>query len=192
MGIKKFLGIATTALALTGFAAAQNNQQSTSQLVGADAILIHSLDAKTIKQGDTVTAKLTQTVHIAGGKELPRNTQLIGHVDEVQPSQNNGTSKVVLTFDKAKLANGEQVAIKSTIVGVFPEGTKELLPTLNPELQVEQQPSGPHGYSLTSNVQGDNSGTLSAQGKNVHLGDGTSLQFAIAPGANAASTATGN
>src|ERR1700748_2029492 len=175
MGIKKYLGIATTALALTGFAAAQNNQQNASQLVAANAILLHALDAKTIKQGDAVTAKLTQTVHIAGGKELPRNTQLIGHVDEVQPALNNGASKVVLTFDKAKLTNGEQIAIKSTIIGVFPEGTEQLPPSLNPQLQIEQQPTSAHGYALNSNVQGDNSGTLTAQGKNVHLGDGTSL-----------------
>lgn len=182
-GFAKYLGIVTTALTLTAFASAQNTQQDTTtganQLVAANAELLHALDAKTAKQGDTVTAKLTQTVRV-GGAELPRNTQLIGHIDEVQPSANNGVSKIVLTFDQARLASGQQVAIKSTIVGIYPAGTDLIAPDLNPDLTVDQEASGAHGTALSSSVADSNSGTLKANGKNVHLGDRTELQFALA------------
>lgn len=183
-GIAKYLGIVTTALTLTAFASAQNTQSDTAtganQLVAANAELLHALDAKTAKQGDTVTAKLTQSVRV-GGTELPRNTQLIGHIDEVQPSANKGLSKVVLTFDQARLANGQQVAVKSTIVGIYPAGTDLVAPDLNPQMNVQQEATSAHGFALTSSVADSNSGTLQANGKNVHLGDRTELQLALAP-----------
>lgn len=81
-----------------------NDPAGASQLVAAQAELQHALDAKTAKQGDTVMARLTESVQIADGTKLPRNTQLIGHIDDVQPAQNKGESKVVLTFDQARLA----------------------------------------------------------------------------------------
>jgi len=193
-GFVKYLGVAATALALTLFAGAEdthgNSTASTDQLVAVNAELQHDLDAKTAKQGDTVTAKLSQSIHLAG-TTLPRNTLLIGHVDTVQASYNKSTSKVVLTFDQARLANGQQVAIKSTLVGFYPAGTALVTPSLNPELKVDQEPAGAHGLGLTSSVVDSNSGTLSSNGKNVHLTNGTELQFALAP-ASASASSTGN
>lgn len=196
-GLAKYLGIATTVLALTTLARAESRQVNdttrASQLVAAQAELQHTLDAKTAKQGDTVTAKLTESVHIADGTKLPRNTQLIGHIDEAQPAQNKGESKVVLTFDHARLANGQQIAIKSTIVNVSPEGSAGVVDlSLTPELEIKQAPTSRHGYGLTSSVAESNSGTLSANGKNVHLETGTELQFAVAPVAGANSAPRGN
>ena len=196
-GLAKYLAIATTALALTTLARADNRQvndtMGASQLVAAQTELQHELDAKTAQQGDTVTAKLTESVHIADGTKLSRNTQLIGHIDEVEHSQNKGESTVVLTFDQARLANGQQIAIKSTIVNVSPEGSPGVLGlSLTPELQITQAPTSRHGYGLTSSVADSNSGTLSANGKDVHLKTGTELQFAVAPAAGATSALRGN
>jgi len=179
----KYLGIVSTALALTLFAAAEdtprNTNAGTDQPVIATAALQKNLDAKKAKQGDPVTVKLTESVQLAGTK-LPRNTQLIGHIDTVQPSENKGTSKVVLTFDQAQLPDGKQIAIKSTIVGVYPEGTQLVSPNPLP-LDVLQEPSSPHGYSLTSNVADANSGTLTANGKDVRVENGSELQFEVTP-----------
>jgi hypothetical protein len=196
-GLAKYLGIAATVLALTTLAQAENRQVNdttgASQLVAAQAELQHALDAKTAKQGDTVTAKLTESVQIANRTKLPRNTQLIGHIDEVQPAQNKGESKVVLTFDQARLATGQQIAIKSTIVSVSPEGSGGVVGlSLTPKLEIQQAPTSRHGYGLTSRVADSNSGTLSANGKNVHLQTGTELQFAVAPVAGANSAPRGN
>jgi len=189
----KFAGVTATALALTLFAAAEDAPRTTtanSDLIAVNAQLQHGLNAQTAKQGDTVTAKLLQTAHL-NGTTLPRNTILIGHIDEAQSSQNDGASKIVLTFDKAKLSNGQEVAVKATILGIYPEGTQLVIPNLNPELQVTQEPDSAHGFGLTSSVTAANSGTLSANGKNFHLSNGTELQFAVAPG-SASSTSTGN
>jgi glucose/arabinose dehydrogenase len=191
-GTMKYLGIATTALALTLFAAAEDTPQNsnTNQLAVANTELQNTLDTKTAKQGDPVTARLTASVRLAG-TELPRHTLLLGHVDTVQPSENKGVAKVVLTFDQARLADGKQIAIKSTIVGVYPEGTALVAPIAG-ETKVEQQASGAHGYALTSALDEANSGTLTANGKNVHIGVGTELQFEVAPASESAAASTGN
>lgn len=195
MNITKYVGIAATALALALVAAAEdmprNNTGSPDQLVAVTAALQHGLNTKTAKQGDAVTAKLSESVHLAG-TILPRNTVLIGHIDQVQPSENKGVAKVVLTFDHARLENGQQVAVKSTIVGVFPAGTELSSPNLNPDMKIEQEPSSAHGFALTSSVVASNSGTLSANGKNIHLADGTELQLAMTPAGETASSAAGN
>jgi hypothetical protein len=193
MRIAKYLGIASTALVLSLSAMAKDVQHSTKQgqLVAANAVLQTKIDAKTAKTGDTVTARLTSSVRIPGGTELQRNTLLIGHIDQVQAVENNGVSTVVLTFDKAQPKDGQAIAIKSTIVGIYPSGTDLVPPELNPQLKMEQAPISAHGYSLTSDMQGSTSGLLKADGKNVRVGDGTELQFAVAPIATGA-TAAGN
>jgi hypothetical protein len=194
MKIAKYIAIASTALALSPFAMAQDVQHNTSegQLVAANAELVTKIDAKTAKAGDLVTAKLTSSVRLPGGTELKHNTLLTGHIDQVQVAVNNGISTIVLTFDKAQSKGGQPIAIKSTIVGIYPNGTDLVTPDLNPQMKIEQAPSSAHGYSLTSDAQGSTSGVLKADGKNVHLGDGTELQFALTPIAAAGSTAAGN
>jgi hypothetical protein len=193
MTVAKYVGIATTALALSLSAMAKDAQQNTnqSQLVAANAVLQTTIDAKTAKVGDVVTAKLTSSVQDPGGPELKRNTLLLGHIDQVQAAENNGVSTVVLTFDKAQPKGGQAIAIKSTIVGTCTSSETPVLPALNPDMKVEQVPSSAHGYGLTSDVQATNSGVLKANGKNVRVGDGTQFQFAVAPAA-AGSTANGN
>jgi hypothetical protein len=191
--IAKYIGIAGTALSLSAFAMTQHVQPRTGagQPVAANAVLQTDINAKTAKVGDVVTAKLTASVLIPGGEELRRNSTLIGRVDQVQAAENKGISTVVLTFDKAQPKNGQPIAIKSTIVGIYPEDTNVLPPDLHQQLQVEQEPASAHGYSLTSDVRGSNSGVLKADGKNVRVERGAELEFAMGPTA-AAPTTGGN
>jgi hypothetical protein len=193
MRTAKYLVIASSALVLSLSAIAKDSQPATNaaQLVAANAVLETRIDARTAKAGDPVTAKLTSSVHLPGGTELPRNTLLTGHIDRAQAAVNDGVSSVVLTFDKAQPKDGQAIAIKSTIVGIYPSGTSVLPPDLNPQMKFEQAPSSAHGYSLTSDVQGSNSGVLKADGKNVRLGAGAELQFAVVPIATS-SIAAGN
>jgi hypothetical protein len=88
------------------------------QMVSVRASLSKGIDAKKVKQGDAVTAKLQDDVKIPGSVDLPKNTVLLGHVDQVQPSENKGDSSVQVTFDKAQLKNGQQLAIKATIMQI--------------------------------------------------------------------------
>lgn len=193
MRIAKYVVITSTALVLSFSAMAKDSQPTTNagQLVAANAVLETKIDARTAKVGDSVTAKLTSSVHLPGGTELQRNALLTGHIDQVQTAVNDGVSTVVLTFDKAQPKDGQAIAIKSTILGIYPSGTSLLPPDLNPQMKIDQEANSAHGYSLTSDVQGSNSGVLKANGKNVRLGDGAELQFAVVPIA-LSSTAAGN
>jgi hypothetical protein len=101
-------------------AATGNAQAKNIQMVGARALLNKGIDAKKAKQGDPVTAKLQDDVKIPDAAELPKNTVLLGHVDQVQPSEKKSDSSVQVTFDKAQLKNGQQLPIKATIVQIAP------------------------------------------------------------------------
>jgi hypothetical protein len=187
-----FIITSTAVLSLCAMAQHVRPNTNEAQLVSANAVLQSRIDAKTAKPGDVVTATLMSSVRLPGGTELKHNTLLTGHIDQVQAAADRGVSTVVLTFDKAQPKGGEPIAIKSTIVGIYPSGTDIYPVGLNPQLKVEQAMSGAHGYSLTSDVQGATSGVLKAEGKNLDLRTGTELQFAVAPVVAAASSATGN
>ncbi len=88
------------------------------QMVPAQATLDKTLDAKKAKQGDLVTAKLVQDVQIPDAQALPRNTVLEGHVDQVQASDHKSDSMMVVTFDKAKLKDGQELPIKATVIAL--------------------------------------------------------------------------
>jgi hypothetical protein len=113
-------GYAQEAASAATTAAADTAPTKNIQLVGARASLSKGLDAKKAKQGDPVTAKLQDNVKIPDSVELPKNTVLVGHVDQVQPSQNKSDSTVQVTFDKAQLKNGQQLPIKATIMQIAP------------------------------------------------------------------------
>ena len=88
------------------------------QMVQAQATLDSTLDAKKAKQGEPVTAKLEGSVQIPDAQALPKNTVLEGHVDQVQASEHKSDSLMVVTFDKAKLKDGQELPIKATIIAV--------------------------------------------------------------------------
>jgi hypothetical protein len=90
----------------------------TIQMVRASAELSKALDAKKAKQGDEVDAKLQDDVKGGNAQELPRNTVLEGHIDQVQPSESKSNSTLVVTFDKAKLKDGEELPIKATVLAI--------------------------------------------------------------------------
>lgn len=97
---------------------AQAAGAQTIQMVPANAELSKALDAKKAKQGDEVDAKLQDDVKGANAQELPRNTVLEGHIDQVQPSESKSNSTLVVTFDKAKLKDGEELPIKATVLSI--------------------------------------------------------------------------
>jgi len=123
---RRMIGTGTgVMLALAGGVVFAQNQapanpqgQQTLQMVRANASLNTTLDAKKVKQGQPVKAKLEENVQIPNTEGLPKNTVLEGHVDQVQPSENKGDSTVVVTFDKAMLKGGKELPIKATVLQV--------------------------------------------------------------------------
>jgi len=184
------LGLATALFALSGYAIAQDQPQTT-QLVEGNAQLDTPINSKSAKQGDVVTAKLTSTVKTPQGVELPRGTKLLGHVDQVTASDAKNASKLVLTFDKAQLKDGKEVAIKATIAGVTAaNGTREIPAEVSSNASFTQPPGEIGGVSFHSAVEDGTSGTLTADHHDINLSRGTQLLVVVAPQPNS-STAAG-
>jgi hypothetical protein len=208
---KMKIWIAVGAVAIATYPAigrAQDESQAkTIQMVSAQASLNKGIDTKKAKQGDAVTAKLQEDVKIPGSFDLPRNTVLLGHIDQVQPSENKGDSSIQVTFDNAQLKDGKQLALKATIMkisapsGAFkgdatPAGNAPSAPAssgrpgqtiakpniANGSSAPEAQPSdsGIPGIQLQSDIHQSYSGIFTAKRENVHLYDGTLLSLALA------------
>jgi len=177
------------------------------QMVQAKAYLTKTLDAKKAKQGDPLMARLQEDVKIPDAQELPTNTLLVGHIDQVQVSEKKSDSSIQVTFDKAQLKNGSQVPLKATIMQIRPpmngnpyqqEGEAPVGPTMpsggggrgmaptpgssapEPSGSADQAQPGVEGVTLQSDIHQSYSGTFLAKGKNVHLSSGTQMQFALA------------
>jgi len=85
-------------------------------MVPAKAELQKGLNAKKLKPGQTVTAKLEQTVNLPDEPALQRNTVLMGQVDAVEASQHHSNSEITVTFNQAKLKDGTVLPVKVTVM----------------------------------------------------------------------------
>ncbi len=88
------------------------------RMVPAKAELRKGLNAKKLKPGQAVTAKLEQTVTLPNEPALKRNTVLLGKVDAVVASQHHGNSQITVTFNQAKLKDGTVLPVKVTVMQV--------------------------------------------------------------------------
>jgi len=63
-------------------------------------VFTHTVDSRKAKAGDAVTAKTMQIVRLPSGQEIPRNSELIGHVVEVEPvAHNSSPAKLSVQFE---------------------------------------------------------------------------------------------
>jgi hypothetical protein len=193
------LGI-TAILISYGFAAAQT-APNTPQLVSADANLVQRLDSKSAAQGQVVTAKLTSSVKNGSSLDLPKGTLLVGKVEQVQTSKDNGPAKLSIVFDQAQLGDGHAIPIKATLLAAYPSdagdywaesGNEEALqPRFIPaDEKIDQEPGALSHVALHSAVQSNDSGVFLSTDRNINLERGTQLQIALAPGGTL--TAAGN
>jgi hypothetical protein len=173
------LSVASTLVMLSGGAFALDPRQ---QLEVGNARLTLGLDTASAKQGQLVTARLTQTIETPEGLKLPNGTALLGHVALVQASHDKSAAKLALTFDKAQMKDGSEVAIKATLIEVAPAGAPEEMETrIAGNDSFDQEPGALSGVSLHSAVQGQTSGMLISRDKNFRLTAGMEMQIAVAP-----------
>ena len=162
------------------------------QMVSANAQLVKSVNSKDASQGQTVKAKLTSSVRAANGVKLDKGTMLIGKVEQVRKSNNDGPAKLSLGFDRAQLKDGKTVPVKATLLGAYPSAnwvdptaTSSLMPlqphTIPSDRKVDQQPGTLSHVAMHSSVQSNASGVFTNKDGNVNLKRGTRLQVAIAP-----------
>lgn len=94
-------------------------QDQAQQMVRATVALTQSLDSRSQREGSKFEARLAKGVHLKDGPALPRGTVLEGTVAQDDMRQ-NGQAKLALRFTDAKMANGNTVPIKATIVTAYP------------------------------------------------------------------------
>lgn len=161
-------------------------------MVPVQAALIRDVDARKVKLGDTVRAKLSETAHLKNGTELPSGTTIIGTVaaDHLHMA---GKSQLTLRFTQAKLKDGKIIPIKATIVGLFPPPSMQGYydTVASPGVQIADiwndhtlqvdEPGAVSGVDLHSAIASKNSGTLvSSKNKDIKLRAGSELALAIA------------
>ena len=167
--------------------------QEAALMVPAQAYLIRDLDAKKDHSGEAFEAKLSDSVQLKNGPELPKGTLLTGVVanDDLQV---HAMSKLALRITKAHLKDGKVIPVKATIMGIdAPESTDAEGYPVEPG---DQMPNDWHGKTLAvdqidalhhvdlhSRISGRNSGVLdSTRNDNMKLNEGTELELAIAEG----------
>ena len=207
-----FLGVSAMLIATCGYAGAQNAQSPQNaqpessqamqqtmpenlQLVSAAAQLTHKIDTKTARQGQTVKAKLTSNVKTAEGMKLDKGTMLLGKVEQVQRSTDNGPSQLSIVFDEARLKDGKTIPVKATLLGAYPSNTGDyyaesgtngaLMPgepqRISDQQKIDQMPGMLSHVGMHSAVQSNVSATFISKDRDIDLKQGTRLQVAIAP-----------
>ena len=192
-GHRQALAFATAVLALPLFAFAQNattpdskqaDQHEATLRKPASALLAESLDAVKDQPGYAVSAKLQGKVNLSDGTELPRGTILLGKIT-TDDMQQQGTKKLALRFDQARLKDGTTVPIRATIVGFYAASGGEIdeAPANNwtaSQLEFNQEGIA-SGVELHSKIASQNSGVfVSTKNDDVKLKQGSWIQFAIA------------
>ena len=127
--------------------------------------------------------------------ELPKGTMLMGKVEQVQMSSNNGPARMSIVFDQARLSNGQSVPVKATLLAAYPADTGDSFavtgitgtamagqpPFIPDDQQIDQVAGSLSHVSMHSAVQSNASGVFMSTDRNINLGGGTQLQIAIAP-----------
>jgi hypothetical protein len=185
------LGLAMVSLS-AGAAFAQS-------LTGVNARLVRPLDSQTAAQGQPVTAKLDGSVKTADGVKLPKGTELIGKIADVQASKNGSPASVSLVFTTAQLKDGKQIPVKATLLAAYPADQdiqaqysdatmNAVADNVNGDHTVDQEPGALPGIALTASVKDPNSGTFTKTTGNFKLTAGTYLQLGVGPAAAGSST----
>ena len=122
---------------------------------------------------------------MSDGTELPKGTMLLGKIT-TDDMQQQGTKKLALRFDQARLKDGTTVPIRATIVGFYAASGWRLTdeaPANNwtaSTLEFDQEGIA-SGVDLHSKIASQNSGVfVSTKKDDVKLKQGSEIQFAIA------------
>ena len=83
--------------------------------------LTKTVDAKKVKTGDEVVAKVTVDLkNNAGTVIVPKDTKVVGHITEAQArSKDQKESEVAITFDRVVIKNGEPMQVPMSIQAII-------------------------------------------------------------------------
>jgi hypothetical protein len=88
-------------------------------------LLSRTIDAKKVKVGDQVEAKVTQDLKADGELIIPKDTKVLGHVTQAQArSKEQKESQVGITFDHAVKKNGDDLPLSMSIQAIIAAPTE--------------------------------------------------------------------
>jgi hypothetical protein len=80
-----------------------------------------SLDTRSAKVGDAVTAKTLRPVKLPDGTDIPKGSRLVAKVTTVQSKKDgNGNSMLTFRFDEAEVKGGPTVPIHGQVIAIGP------------------------------------------------------------------------
>jgi hypothetical protein len=95
--------------------------QQTDQAGTIPVQLAKSLDARKLKAGDPVEAKVTADLHMGDGTIIPRGSNVTGHVTKASArAKGDPESELGLVFDRISLKSGRDIPVKTSIQAVGP------------------------------------------------------------------------
>jgi hypothetical protein len=143
--------------------------------------LMKSIDAKKVKNGDEVEARVTQDLKTANGDLLvPKDTKVVGHVTEAQVrNKEQKESQLGITFDHAVMKNGGDVPLPMSIQAIIAPPS------------ASQNSNGNGGSASASPTPTPGSGTTPGNSSGrPGMGPGTSTPTASVPSTTNAETPT--
>ncbi len=166
-------GILITALAaslsLPIAAAAQSNAITDRYLTAVQVEMTGRVDTKNAAAGQEVTARTKAAAKLADGTELPKGTKLAGHIIQAKAGgKEQGMAVLALVFDRAELAGGKSVPVRSVIRGVGPAAGAAASAAAS-DASMPRTPSGP----MTGGIGLPGSGRRSGIGGIGTSGGGT-------------------
>jgi hypothetical protein len=83
--------------------------------------LTKSLDAKKVKTGDEVDAKVTEDMKAGNGEVIvPKDTKVVGRITEAQArSKEQKESQLGIAFDRAVMKNGGDIALPMSVQAII-------------------------------------------------------------------------
>jgi hypothetical protein len=154
--------------------AAQSDQSTSGRALEAPRIapgtvipvqLTKTVDAKKVKTGDEIEAKVTQDLKsVNGDVVVPKDTKVMGHVTEAQArNKEQKESQVGIAFDRAIMKNGADVKLPMSIQAI-------VVPT-GPNVDTNESPSQPSSAQGGGGMSPANNG-----GRSAGMGGGTPAQ----------------
>jgi hypothetical protein len=121
--------------------------------------LSKTVDAKKVRTGDPVQAKIPHDLSSNGRVVIPQDAKVLGHVAEVKPSDHDSKdSRLGIVFDKIALKDGSEIPLTAEIQAVKS-------PVSNTAYMAESAPppqDNPTGSNQTSQMGTPNNSTAPA------------------------------
>lgn len=155
------------------------------------AELSKSVDAKKVKTGDKIEARVTMDLLSHGQIVVPRDSRVTGHVTEAKPrSKESPQSTVGVAFDRISLKNGRELSLRTTVQAIGPSLKQVPFPENGNEVPGQAPPNMHAGNTPTwRGTPGGSGGSARPDGSPYPAGNPQDVPAGTAPSERSAAGA---